>query len=490
MVRSDFRRYLLPISALAVGIGAAIAVICGSPGAVFAVAVAAAITMPLTTIIVAGRRDAFSPLVIAAVVYILVFGVGAIYYYVNTEPHTDTLPLIFYLYDRKHLTQAVALGAAGWLALVFGYHIRPFKRLLGIIPSVPRLPIGRSLVTAGTLAYIVGWGGRLMLIAFGHYLHYGGYSATASTGSSWPIYALSQLPLLIALLALAVYWTTGEVSRRIVTALMLVELAWAIPTGGRRDIAHVLLGGLIVCYYARAGGVPKRTIIALVLVFTFIFSPLALNYRHSSDYKTNTTHALSEAGSQLFSQSPPDFIASGLNATVARFSESAAMAVMLDRGPQVLNLRPGQTLLWTIESFVPRALAPNKVDPGTFGNLYGRDYGLISNKDFKTSIATPPADEFYFNYGIPGVLIGMFLLGGAYRLIADYLTDRRANPVALGVYAMLALPLVESQETIIAQGLFGAIKLGAVLVIIFAVIIGFTSRKSATSAIPALARDG
>jgi hypothetical protein len=489
-MQSDFRRYLLPISALAIGIGAAIAVISGSPGAVFAATVTVAITMPLTTIIVAGRRDAFSPLVIAAVVYILVFGVGAIYYYVNNEPRTYALSLIFYLYDRKHLTQAVALGAAGWLTLVLGYRIRPFKWLLGAIPSVPRLPTGRSLAAAGTLAYIVGWAGRLLLIAFGHYLHYGGYSATASTGSSWPIYALSQLPLLIALLALAVYWTSGGVSRRTVTALMLVELAWAIPTGGRRDIAHVLLGGLIVCYYARAAGVPKRTIIALVLVFTFVFSPLALNYRHSSDYHTNTTHALSEAASQLFGQSPPDFLISGFNATVSRFSESPSMAVMLDRGPQALNLRPGETLLWTFESFVPRAIAPNKVDPGTFGNLYGRDYGLISNKDYTTSIATPPADEFYFNYGIPGVLIGMFLLGGAYRLIADYLADRRANPVALGVYAMLALPLVESQESIIAQGLFGVIKLGLVLVILLAVIIGFTSRRSVAPTVPTLVPDG
>jgi hypothetical protein len=487
---SDFRRYFLPISALAIGAGAAITVICNSQNAVFMVAVAAAIVMPLATIIIAGRRDAFSPLVIAAVVYILVFGVGAIYYYVNNEPRTDTLTHIFYLYDRKHLTQTVALGAVGWLALVFGYCSRPFKWLLGIIPSVPRLPTGRSLATAGTLAYIVGWGGRLMLIAFGRYLHYGGYSATASTGGSWPIYALSRLPLFIALLALAVYWANGGVSRRTVTALMLVELAWAIPTGGRRDIANVLLGGLVVCYYARASGVPKRTIIALVLVFTFIFSPLALNYRHSSDYHTNTTHALSEASSQLFSQSPPDFIVSGLNATVARFSESAAMAMMLDRGPRALNLPRGQTLLWTVESFVPRALAPNKVDPGTFGNLYGRTYGLLSNKDFRTSIATPPVDEFYFNFEIPGVLIGMFLLGGVYRLISDYLAGRRANPLVLAVYALLAWPLVESQETIIAQGLFGAIKLGVVLVIILAVMIGFTSRKPIAAAIPTLVPDG
>jgi hypothetical protein len=69
------------------------------------------------------------------------------------------------------------------------------------------------------------------------------------------------------------------------------------------------------------------------------------------------------------------------------------------------------------------------------------------------------------NFGLLGVLLGMPLVGGAYRVIGDCLSGRRGNALVLAVYGTFAWDLVSGQEVIIALGVAGTVKAIVVLLL-------------------------
>lgn len=62
---------------------------------------------------------------------------------------------------------------------------------------------------------------------------------------------------------------------------------------------------------------------------------------------------------------------------------------------------------------------PLEVSRPTFGHRYA----LISAENLNTSINMPQFVELYANFGLPGVLIGMFLFGLLYRLVLEMYVD-------------------------------------------------------------------
>jgi hypothetical protein len=112
------------------------------------------------------------------------------------------------------------------------------------------------------------------------------------------------------------------------------------------------------------------------------------------------------------------------------------------------------------------------VDPGVFGNEFGRKFGILSPDDHVTSVAIGEPGEFYINFGLIGVFLAMPLIGAVYWWLADVLRNRSDQPVVLAIYAVAAWPIVQSQGTITAQGLMGVLKLVAVLSLVVAAVNG------------------
>lgn len=450
-----------------------VALLADSQTALFAGAVALLFAALVTTHVVAQRAsgDALAPISLAALFYGVAFGVGGIFLWVVREDDFGLLP------DRPDIVVAVLLVTAAWICFALGYAADLF-RSVRLIVRPPRDLAGGVRPGAVVVPFLAaGWGARLLNLAADHYFHISD-GTTARTGASWFVDASAGLPLLaVAFLAAHAFRPAATTRVRAWTAMLVVaELAWSIPTGSRGRIVDLLIVLVIVRYYA-AGRLPSaRALAAVAAVVVFVVFPFGAAYR-SLDYRTSITQALFGAASQTRDGGVDGTIHSGL-AAVGRFSDLSAVARIVDQGRERLPLEPGSSLVWAAQGTIPRAIYPDKPEPGQFGNDFGRAYGFIAPSDFRTAIAVTQPGEMYLNGGWLALVLGMVLLGSAYRLVAEYLSARRADPGVLAVYATAASGLVLGMETIMALGFVGVVKTA----VLFALAIALAGRIARPSA--------
>jgi len=91
-------------------------------------------------------------------------------------------------------------------------------------------------------------------------------------------------------------------------------------------------------------------------------------------------------------------------------------AEIIERTPAQIPFWGGGTLYPLLFKPIPRLLYPDKPRESS-GQTFGHLYGFLSPDDETTSYNLPQLVEFYGNFGILGVLAGMFFLGVLYRVI-------------------------------------------------------------------------
>ncbi len=80
------------------------------------------------------------------------------------------------------------------------------------------------------------------------------------------------------------------------------------------------------------------------------------------------------------------------------------------------------------------------------GQEFGHRYEILSTDDFGTSINLPLLVEFYANFGLSGVVLGMFLLGLLYRFMDHKLNGRSAGIGALLIAATIYSHLINIES--------------------------------------------
>lgn len=455
----------------------------------FAVAEGLLFTTTITVLVLNSRfsKDAFTPLTLTAVFYLLAFGAGGIYYWFSPGPYE-------FRYESADLTEAVLLANVGWLFLLAGYLVNPFRPVRQLLPQFPRTPSSASVFwTIGPLL-AVGWSARLVLALEGRYFLYSPTREFVPTGSSWLISTAALLPILATAFVGARSFVTSDATqarfqRRLYWVMIAIEVAWHLPTGGRSNLIGLALMSAIVSYYGRGRQLPWRSIVLVGMLLAFTIFPLALKYReNTAAYRTNTRLALSEAVDKTYGRGLDGILGSGATSTFSRFSDVTSLALIASRERIPLGGSPTTTLLWIPETFVPRAILPTKANPGLIGNEFATTYGLSTSGFQGTSIAMSQVGELYLNFGLLGLVIGMPLIGGFYRLIGDYFEARGRDVAILAVYAVTAWQFVNGQETIIAVGLVGVFK----LMLVFALMISLATaiqRRWAPSGPPVRLRE-
>jgi hypothetical protein len=437
---------------------------------VFASIVAVLLGSTIGVLIYEGRvgKDAFSVLSLIAWFYLLAFGIGPIYYWISPNP-ADAL-FAFPRFNHDDLTKATAMAAAAWLLLVAGYAWNPLGILTrGVRPLKIEPTERRDAFAVIVSLLVVGWGARLGLVVTGHYFHVAVKgTGVVSTGYTWFLATFALLPTLAtAYLGAASLGRTPRVVRRWpFWILVAMEFAWNLPSGARSGLVGLGLMIAVVGYYVRGKRIPWLAVATAGLILVFFVFPFVLQYRgQGGGYETNPRSALGQAVGNYGGLSATSMARRGIDATIGRFSDVASDAVVFDRGRQQMKLAPGETLLWGLEGFVPRALFPKKPDPGVFGNEFGQAFGLTFGPTSQggTSVATGQPTELYLNFGMLGVIFGMPLVGALYRLMNDYLRTRQGDRGVLALYAVLAWPIIGGQEVILAVGLFGVIKAAILL---------------------------
>lgn len=107
-----------------------------------------------------------------------------------------------------------------------------------------------------------------------------------------------------------------------------------------------------------------------------------------------------------------------------------AITHVVNNTPGDLSFRWGQTLLYWVVFPIPRSLWADK--PKNLGQT-------IAPTIYGTSNGTPPLiiGELYWNFAIPGVVVGMFLFGLFAAVAYTYLQVNSENPYVVLFYAIL-----------------------------------------------------
>jgi hypothetical protein len=123
-----------------------------------------------------------------------------------------------------------------------------------------------------------------------------------------------------------------------------------------------------------------------------------------------------------------------LHVVLSRFDLSYMFAHVMKLTPATIPYLDGESYSDVIWKIVPRLVYPDKPSP-LFGQLFGHRYLILAVDDFQTSINFPQMIEMYVNFGIPGVVVGMFIVSQIYLVLCHFM-NRPGHGDWLTVFAV------------------------------------------------------
>ena len=351
--------------------------------------------------------------------------------------------------------KALVLSFFGLCTLLIGYYILPERILLYTIPRINFhwedyrnvKIVGMVMSCAGIIMYFTKASveSKIELDQVVHFL------ADLATISIAILYIL-QLRGHLNLVGRSFLWGV-VVPTRILTGL---------ATGATLQGLEIVLLLLLV-YAALKHSMPWKILIAGSVAF-LVLRPVQVPFRtlswaggeaESQPLTTKVALFLKTAEQLIAGEELP--YSDALQLSLFRLAHLMTFAEIIEKTPAQIPFWGGETLYPLLFKPIPRLLYPDKpreISGQTFGHLYG----FLSPDDETTSYNLPQLVEFYGNFGILGVLAGMFCLGVFYRVIQYIFVHPGMGLGALvgSVYIFTRLLLIESSLSLVIGGLFWA----------------------------------
>jgi hypothetical protein len=343
------------------------------------------------------------------------------------------------------LTPALGVALAGYIAMTAGY-LTLFRR---VRPSAFRnlVPTG-----AGFLIFVgsVGFAGQLAsYFQRRQWISNRQISGVLSVGQQIaPLFFFAWFFLWYMIWA----GKLGRTRRNLLLNLYLpASLLVLYMSVGGKEWAIVMLALPAVAYWYVRRVMPWKSILIVVLIGIFVIFPLYNTFRNQSD-RFDMVRRLNKTVDVASTWSTQGFLDNSIHAFMKRMGIITSVAAVLRDVPDQVDYKYGETLAQApISIFIPRILWPGK-PVLNIGHEFGTTFHLISVVDRETMIAPSLVGEFYWNFGLLGVVIGMFLVGGVYRLVYQkYGTLTGFEPITSGIYIMLFMRLIHF------EGSFGGV---------------------------------
>lgn len=393
----------------------------------------------------------FEVIVPLSVLSFLYFGVGTMYLVI--APKAQGFPTL-----APFLLPAQALSVLGFLCFIVGYGW--FFRTIKPSPMARFVPGNAAVYLVPTVLGTIGMSaqqfqlmsvlnqqsissGLSLLQQFGSLLFFGWFLAWYMTWSGRLVVA-SAIPLLL-----------------VMTAMVCVVLYFDF---GSKWLAVTLLGMPAMAYYEVKRKLPMKSIVAVVLVFLFVIFPMFTTFRRM-DRSLGTTRRLDRAFDVARTWDSEAFLDVSVFAFLDRMTIVNSVAAIVSDTGRWVDYRYGDTLILApIGLLIPRFLWPDKPSIG-IGREFGSTFRLTTALDTETDIAPSMIGEFYWNFSLPGVVVGMWLLGMGYRWYYQrYGAGTGFDPIRKAVYFTI-LPSALLMEGSVAIVVTGVIKILVILVL-------------------------
>jgi uncharacterized membrane protein len=337
--------------------------------------------------------------------------------------------------DTSLLYEALRIVLTGMVAFWLGSAIaRPSKKAPAVLDyaSLPGSDPRTRTFFFGIGLYLVAFAAKVYMLRSGMYAYMQSLVVIESRLAEVQVLIVLEQFGLYALILFAIeayYHPEDKVRRVLLWSVFAAECFWGLISGMKGMVLQNFLAvALVSSLRGRKLRMRYFAVGALVLVAIY---PMIDQYR--SIVRTRATDSVTSMGDAtqflrgaaergaLHERTAADWVASGWSLSVNRLNMLQPLALVLAYQDRAYLIETGESL-WMIPlyPFIPRLLWPGKPvqDKGL------RVSKLLGGGSMATSAAvTVPGDLYVFYYGIPGLLVGMFLIG----LVAQWLT----NPVTL-----------------------------------------------------------
>lgn len=423
---------------------------------------------PIYRRVLVGNLDIFEPPIWASITYGLAFGILG-------------LPLF-----SKYVYINPFLDSSYWLNLAFFYIILSIASLwLGYNTKIALWVLGRIKIfhpkrekedavvklSYAFALYAIGLLARIYMINYGLYAYLGIANLNVSSLGLLQIMMHIEKFCTYALAILTIsYFIKPSNAKRIMFALIMsLEIIFGFISGMKSHVIIPLLIVAIIYYYTKRN-TPKGILIGiiLILIVSYPFSDTYRDFINKGAVDTTSIKAIIEAIPDVmydaYSEATIGSIFNfGYQKSSSRLSMLESFSLIVKDLSQSGRFWYGKYYVYfPLLVLVPRIIWPNKpvIDIGLwFTQTYWNPIAISS-----TAITYP--GDLYLNFGLVGVLLGMFVTGIIYRLVYEWF-KLNIGPLALFIYVFIFLALTNY------EGDFLGIYTGLIKQLMELIIIGY-----------------
>lgn len=350
---------------------------------------------------------------------------------------------LFFLPIVKRLTEDVALDATDdEIAIAFAVlslAIVAFVAGAKLFAEVTKKNAGVYVDKISALKVLAEPWALVILIVFGmasnawsyQFGYYGLQVNSSFEANVWSgaVSVFSGLLTLAHVIAWAVYWKDRHRSYLVIglISMALMFIAGVISNSKGQMLAPLFFTA--ISYWGVTGRFPFKQALVGLLIYVLFAYPLITSLRYgllasSENYsRIDLAVGIVEVffSGEWFYQDTVSIAASSIGRGLLEY-----FALVVSQSGENVEYFNGETFLRGFEIVIPRFMYPDKPDMN-IGNWTAQSFGAIGSLDNLTNLSPTFVGEFYMNFGILGVFIGMFLMGIMAILVDRYVVGDRAS---------------------------------------------------------------
>ena len=253
--------------------------------------------------------------------------------------------------------------------------------------------------------------------------------------------------------------------------MIILEITWALLGGSRGNAIFVFFLGFLGFSHYLVRRLSIRTVLTwmsiAVLIFLLFILPVWNTYRELAfEFRGGTGTLISPQiigekvkaafSSLTISSRGISTIGEGIEEVFNRFAGLDSLIAVVEKVPSVYPFQHGRTFVLFLWAFVPRAIWPGKPNVSL-----GREFALLFlgwSPHSRGEAAITNLGELYWNWGLPGIIFGMALVGLLTRLLYNTLVEKPGSGSIGALIYVIVLWHLASVEMSIAVYYFGLLE--------------------------------